>query len=456
MRRSRLTIAAATLVSAAFALSACSGPAPAASSGAPATSAAAAPVTLTFRTWDENAAAAYKQSFEAFTAANPDIKVTTEVVPWSDYFTKLRTDIAGGSAADLFWLNNSSYLGYAQSGALVDVGSVFGGDPMSLKQTFAPAVVDQFTDGGKLWGVPQTSDGGIAVYYNKKLLDAAGVKPADIAKLTWSPSGGDDTLLKFAQKLTKDKAGKTADQAGFDGKNVVQYGYNAAQDLQAIYLNFIGSNGGTYQNPDGTFTLDNPKTVEAFGYIVDLINKYHVAPSAADTNTNGNFSLDAFNQGKMALFQSGLYNLSNVANNASFEWGVVGLPAGPAGAVSVTNGVSVMGNAKSAHPDAVAKVLKWLGSADGNKQIGATGANLPGVLAAQQVYLDYWAGKKVDLTPFFDVIKNATPIPAPVGANFAAGYTAAGTILNDVFLGRTPVADGLKKANDAANAAIAG
>ena len=464
MRRKRLALIVSPLLAAAFALSACSGPAappttaPAtteASTAAP-TSAAPAPVTLTFRTWDENAAAAYKESFTAFTAANPDITINTEVVPWSDYFTKLRTDVAGGSAADLFWLNNSYYLSYAQSGALVDIGSVFGGDPTSLKQTFAPSVVDQFTDAGKLWGVPQTSDGGIAVYYNKKLLDAAGLKVADISNLTWSPSGGDNTLLSVAQKLTKDKNGKTADQAGFDAKNVVQYGYNAAQDLQAIYLNFIGSNGGTYQTPDGKFTLDNPKTIEAFAYIVDLINKYHVAPSAADTNTNGNFSIDAFNQGKMALFQSGMYNLSNVANNAKFEWGVVNLPKGPAGAVSVTNGVAVMGNAKSAHPEAVAKVLKWLGSADGNKQIGASGANLPGVIAAQQVYTDYWKGKNVDLTPFFDVIKNATPIPAPVGANFGAGYTAIATILNDVFLGRTPVADGMKKANDAGNAAIAG
>ena len=453
MRGSRLVRVVSSLVTAGLVLAGCSAPA---GQGTTAPPASAAPVTLTFRTWDENAAAAYKESFAAFTAANPEITVTTEVVPWSDYFTKLRTDLAGGSAADLFWLNNSNYLAYARAGKLVDVGTVFQSDPAGLKKTFAPAVVDQFTDGGKLWGVPQTSDGGIAVYYNKKLLDDAGLSVADISHLTWSPNGGQNTLLTVAQKLTRDASGKTADQEGFDPAKVVQYGYNAAQDLQAIYLNFIGSNGGTYQKPDGTFTLDAPKTVEAFGYLVDLINKYHVAPSAADTNANGNFSLDAFNQGKLALFQSGLYNLANVADNATFDWGVVGLPAGPAGAVSVTNGVSVMGNAASTHPDAVAKVLEWLGTADGNSPLGSTGANLPGVLAAQQVYLDHWASKKVPLDPFFLVIKKTTPIPAPVGANFAAGFTAINTVLNEVFLGRTPVAEGLKQANEAGNAAIAG
>ncbi len=41
---------------------------------------------------------------------------------------------------------------------------------------------------------------------------------------------------------------------------------------------------------------------------MDLINKEHVAPSAADTNDNGDFSRDQFLQGKIALFQSGAYN----------------------------------------------------------------------------------------------------------------------------------------------------
>ena len=63
-----------------------------------------------------------------------------------------------------------------------------------------------------------------------------------------------------------------------------------------------------------------PRANAAVGYLVDLINKEHVAPSAADTNDNGDFSRDQFLQGKIALFQSGSYNLANVAEGASFEW----------------------------------------------------------------------------------------------------------------------------------------
>jgi multiple sugar transport system substrate-binding protein len=438
-----LAAAAAVLAAAAALLTGCSS----GSSDAGAT-------TLTFRTWDENAAKAYRQSFAALHKQDPDLTVKVDVVPWADYFTKLRTDLAGGSADDLFWINSASFGEYARNGALVDIDTALGS---KAKSAWASSVVEQFTQDGKLWGVPQTSDGGIAVYYNKDLLAKAGLTAADLAHLKWAPgAGASDTLLSTAQKLTKDASGKTADQAGFDAKNVVQWGYSAAQDLQAIYLPFIGSNGGSYQKTDGSFTLTDPKTEQAFQYIVDLINRYHVAPSAADTNSDGDFTLNQFQQGKIALFQSGLYNLSNVADNVKFDWGVAELPAGPAGAVSVTNGIVVAGNAKSPHQAAIAKALKWLGSKAGNGPVGSTGANLPAVTAAQQVYFDYWKNKGVDVTPFFDVIKNKPTIPAPVGDHFDDASTAYKPALDEVFLGRLSVEKGLAEAQAAANKAAKG
>lgn len=443
MRRSRSTLGAAAAAIAALAMAGCSG----SSNGV---------TTVTFRTWDTNAAAAYKASFAEFHKQNPKIDVKVNVVPWATYFSKLRTDIAGGSVDDIFWTNAQSYGDYAKNGELVNIDSTYGSDAASAKKSWAPGVVDQFTQNGKLWGVPQTSDGGIALYYNKKLLSAAGLTASDISHLAWSTDGGPNTLLTVAQKLTKDSSGKTASQPGFDPKKVTQYGYSAAQDLQAIDLPFIGSNGGSYQKPDGTFTLTNQKTVQAFQYVVDLINKYRVAPSAADTNSNGNYALNAFTQGKEALFQSGLYNLPNVANTVKFPWGVVEMPAGPNGAVSVTNGIAAVGNAHSPHMAAAEKVLKWLGTEKGDSYIGATGANLPGVLPAQQVYVDHWKKAGVDVRPFFDVIKGKPTIPAPVGDNYNAASTAAAPFLSSIFLNQMPVAQGLKKANDAANQALHG
>ncbi|HEU0257121.1 MAG TPA: sugar ABC transporter substrate-binding protein [Microbacteriaceae bacterium] len=454
MKRSRMVLAAAVLAAATLAVTGCSS---ASSQDSGAKGSAASPTTVTLRTWDTNAAAAYKESFAEFTHDNPSIKVKVDVVPWANYFTTLRTDIAGGNADDIFWINSSSYSPYASGGKLINIDQALG---KAAKKAWAPSVVQQFTQGGSLWGVPQTSDGGIALYYNKDLVKKAGLTESDIAHLTWSPAGGtgpDDTLLTVAQKLTRDQSGKTANEKGFEAAKTTQWGYSASQDLQAIYFPFIGSNGGTFQNQKtGAFTFATPKTEAAFQYIVDLINKYHVAPSAADTNTDGNFTLNQFQQGKIALFQSGLYNLSNVADNVKFPWGVVMQPAGPAGDVSVTNGIAAVGNADSPHLAATKKVLKWIGSREGNQFIGATGANLPAVTAAQQTYFDYWKGQGVDVTPFFQVIKDKPTIPAPFGAGFAAASTAYKPIFNEIFLGRTPVKAGLEEAQAAANKAFTG
>lgn len=73
-------------------------------------------IVVTVRLWDEPIAAAYRQSFAAFTRSHPDIEVRTNLVAYSTYFETLRTDVAGGSADDIFWLSNAYFAAYADSG----------------------------------------------------------------------------------------------------------------------------------------------------------------------------------------------------------------------------------------------------------------------------------------------------------------------------------------------------
>jgi multiple sugar transport system substrate-binding protein len=404
-------------------------------------------IVVTVRLWAEPIAAAYRQSFEAFNRAHPEIEVRTNMVAYSTYFNTLRTDLAGGSADDVFWLSNAYLAAYADSGRLMNIGTTLGA---SAASAWEPAVVDQFTRGGALWGVPQLTDAGIAVFYNADLLAAAGVDPPQLNSVRWSPNG-DDTLRPLLARLTADADGNASGTPSFDGGRVRQWGYNAANDPQAIYLNYIGSAGGVFQRGD-EFAFDNPPAMEAFRYLVGLINNDHVAPPASDTNGNGDFSRNQFLAGKMALFQSGTYNLEPVAHYAQFHWGVAMLPTGPKGRVSVTNGIAAAGNSASKHPDAVRQVLAWMGSSEGNAYLGRSGAAIPAVLSAQPVYYSYWAAKGVDVTPFFSVL-NGPRIPAPGGAGFAAGNDALRSYFDEMFLGRGDVATTLRQAQAAANAA---
>lgn len=404
---------------------------------------------VTVRIWGDQIGAAYRQSFQEFSRSHPDIEVHVNLVAYSSYFNTLRTDVAGGSADDIFWLSNAYLAAYADSGRLLDIGATLG--PTAASDWERP-VVEQFTRNGTLWGVPQLTDAGIALYYNADLLAAAGIDPARLSTLRWSPDGG-DTLRPVLARLTVDAQGNRADSEGFDAGRVRQWAYNAANDPQGIYLNYIGSAGGVFQRGD-EFAFDNPGAGIAFQYLVDLINRDHVAPPAADTNDNGDFSRNQFLAGRMALFQSGTYNLAPVARDARFHWGVALMPSGPVGRVSVTNGIAAAGNAASRHPDAVRRVLAWMGSRQGNEYLGRYGAAIPAVSSAQPVYFHYWATRGVDVTPFFAVL-NGPRIAAPGGAGFAAGNDALQPYFDEMFLGRGDVAATLRRAQVAANAAAA-
>ena len=78
---------------------------------------------VTVRLWDEQVAAAYRESFDEFTRLHPDIDVRVNVVAYATYFDTLRTDAAGGSADDIFWLSNAYFAQYADSGHLMDIAA---------------------------------------------------------------------------------------------------------------------------------------------------------------------------------------------------------------------------------------------------------------------------------------------------------------------------------------------
>lgn len=409
----------------------------------------AATETVTFRIWDESAKAAYQESLDAFMAENPDIKVELDVVAWNDYWERLPRDLSSGDMADIFWVNTSNFGIYVDNGNLLSVTDEIGDDHDEWQES----ITDLYTRDGKLWGVPQLWDS-IALFYNKDLVEEAGVDPAD---LTWAPGGGDgDTLLPAAKKLTVDSAGKTADEDGFNPDNISTFGFNAQADLQAIYIDFLAENGASYQDTSedsDDFVFASDEGVEAFQYLVDLIHTHHVAPPASETNLDGDYSEKLFTRGELALFQSGPYKLSSINDNADFEWGLAPMVAGPEGRVSVVHGVAAVGNAGTKNKEATVKVMKWLGSAEGQKPLAENGIAFPGVVDAQQGFVDFWKDKGVDVQVFIDAADGKTT-PAPRGPYVGAGAGEIDPILKDIFLGATDVEEGLTQAQEAGNAAM--
>lgn len=404
--------------------------------------------TLTFRLWDQNAVAAYEESFAAFTESS-GWNVSIDVVPWGDYWTRLPLDVASGDAADVYWMNSANYVQYKDSDALLDINEVV---PDGAAQ-WEKSVVDLYTRDGGLWGVPQIWDS-IALFYNKALVEEAGVDPSALA---FDPTAETDSLRDAGTKLTIDGEGKHPGEDGFDVDSREQFGFNSQADRQAIIGPMLASNGAQWQEDD-KYVFASPEGIEAFQYMADLVNVAEVAPSAADTNENGDFTRDLFTQGKLGLFQSGPYNLLPIADGVadSFEWGLAAPVAGPAGAKSLVHGVVAVGNAQADDEQqaGITELLTWLGSKEGQLPLAEKGVSFPGHVDAQDAFLAFWDEKGVDVSVFVDAAKNAAE--ADTGARANAGLTAAIPIFQEVFIGRLTAEEGIPQAQEEGNAAMAG
>ena len=406
------------------------------------TSEPAGKTVLTVRLWDQQVATAYQQSFDAFTAAHPDIEVRIDIVSYATYFDTLRTDVAGDSADDIFWINNSNFAAYADSGRLMAI---------TPSDDWVPSVVEQFTRNGKLWGVPQLSDAGIAVYYNADLLSRAGLSPDALTDLRWG--GPEDTLRPLAARLTVDGNGNRAGTPGFDPRRIRQWGYNAANDFQGIYLNFIGSAGGTsirwrvhVRQPAGGPGVRLPGHADQQRPRRARRGRHQrqrrLLPQPVPGRPDGAVPVGHLQPGQRRF-------------PGDISLGGGHAPDGPGGPGQCHQRHCRGREFSHQASRQVRRLLAWLGSADGNAYVGAGGAAIPAVISAQQVYRDYWRGKGVDVSPFFSVLDgpDGRSFTAPGGPGFAAGFAAIKPYFDEMFLGRLPVNSALAQAQIAANTA---
>ena len=182
-------------------------------------------------------------------------------------------------------------------------------DDRAWIKSFYPAFMANSQTGGKTWGIPfQRST--IVLYWNKELFREAGLDPN-------KPPANWKEMLEYAQKLTK------RDASG----NVTQYGVQIPSSGFPYWL-FQGlttPNGVELMNKAGTETyFDRPEVIEALKYWVDLGRTHKVMP--AGVVEWGTTPRDFFER-KIAMMWTTTGNLTNVKNNAKFDFGVAMLPA---------------------------------------------------------------------------------------------------------------------------------
>ncbi|MFY1692998.1 ABC transporter substrate-binding protein [Plantactinospora sp. WMMB782] len=137
-----------------------------------------APVTITMAGWSLNSTPEFKTLADGFKASHPNVTVELkEYAPGNDYDTQMITDLAAGTAPDVYVMKNlKNFYTYQSGGQLLDVSDVTSG------LGSVPALGSYQVD-GKAYAVPYRQDSWV-LFYNKDLFAKAKVTPPD-GSWTW-------------------------------------------------------------------------------------------------------------------------------------------------------------------------------------------------------------------------------------------------------------------------------
>ena len=207
---------------------------------------------------------------------------------------------------------------------------------------FFPAFMLNSRTAGKTWGIPfQRST--VVMYWNKELFKQAGLD-ANKPPATWAE------LKDMATKLTKkDAAGK-----------VTQYGVQIPSSGFPYWLfqTLTTTNGAILANDSGTAVkFDEPKVVEALQFWVDLGKAGIHPPGVVEWGTTPK---DFFEK-KAAIIYTTTGNLTNIRNNAKFDFGVAMIPANQRkGSPTGGGNFYIFKKSSPAQQEAAFKFIKWI------------------------------------------------------------------------------------------------
>jgi multiple sugar transport system substrate-binding protein len=340
------------------------------------------------------------------------VSIQREAVPGDTLIQKVLQQSSSKTLPDVLMLDNPDLQQIAATGALAPL------DQFGLSADgYAKGVVDASTYEGKLYGL-QPITNTIALFYNKDILDKAGVTPPK----TW------DELRATAKKLTRGK----------------QYGiaFSAPATFEGTwqFLPFMWSNGGDEKN------IATPETAGALQLLVDLVKDGSASKSVvnwgqADVN-------DQFKAGNAALMINGPWQFPVLNAEKSLNYGVAPTPAPKAGATVVsplggeTWTVPQTGN--KARQQKAAKIVECLNS-DDNQLLQATKRQtVPTKTALQGKFV----ADQPAMATFSELVQTARARTGELGADWPKAATKIYTGEQAALTGQAPPLKALQQAQN--------
>ncbi|MEK5032817.1 extracellular solute-binding protein [Paenibacillus sp. FSL R7-0302] len=335
------------------ATTACSGgnngkPAAAGNSGG--AGASADQVELRIMWWgDQKRADKTNEALRAFESKHPNIKVVGEFAPNSGYFDKLNTQLASGTAPDVFFLGGN-VTDYAAKGVLLDLQPYVGQelDLTDMDQT----MVEYGTLGGKLVHISAGANAR-GMVLNTELFKKAGMEvPAD----GWS--------WEDYARISKEISGKLG--KGYYGT------YNFTVEGMDIYMKQRGKQ--VYDMEKDALGFGQQDAEEWFNYWHGITkNGGMVTPSLQVSNPPGDTSKSLVVTGKVAMSLIPSNQFAAHQNLTQDKLTMIQVPRGPKGTgVVFESSQGLSGYAKTKHPKEVAELMNfWINDPDAAQILGS-------------------------------------------------------------------------------------
>lgn len=342
-------------------------------------------VNLTFALWDTNQEPVMQQLAEAFTKENPNVSITIELTPFSQYWTKIETAATGNVLPDLFWMNGPNFIKYASNGMLLPIDDVVTNQKIDLS-VYPQGLIDLYTYDKQLYGLPKDFDL-TALWYNKKLFDDAGLAyPTN--EWTW------DDMVKAARVINNPDQGI--------------YGTAVQTSTQQGIYNTVPQMGGHIISDDrltsGHGLSESIKGIEVWRNLIDE----GLSPTIEELSDTP--AMDRFEAGQLGMLYAASWNVKRFMDNENVRDNVdlVIMPKLKE-RKAVIHGLIPAISAKSKNAETAKAFVAFLGSQEANQIWAESGVVIP----AHKSVLDTWLASypEINLKAFVDQLEYSVMYP---------------------------------------------
>ena len=302
---------------------------------------------ITFSGWgDETEQQIYRDSIARFQEVCPGVTVNYEPIP-AEFQTKLKSQMAGGTAPDVFYVDDQLMTAFAPTGQLLPLDEYMAEAGVS-RDDFIPALLTIFTLDGQTYGLPKDW-GTLGLVYIPEVFDEVGVDyPTE--DWTW------DDLRTAAQAISE-----STDYGGF------------CQNADwARFAPWAFSNGGAYANEDFTAAmLDTPEVKDMAQMVFDM---YDEGSLVTASDVGAGWCGEAIGKKLVGMTLEGGWMVNFMRQSyPDQDWAAVLIPQGPTTRADVifTNAIGV--NASTEYPAAAAAFAIYVTGRENQAAIVETG-----------------------------------------------------------------------------------